>query len=289
MSQCRDVIVLAPNFTYTFPKMVWEKLKVLAVDSGTSIRNSQILTGASTLGEPSEKHKYKTIRASVKNPTSLIGIAVKPDAESVEMLAEAGITVVLIDEVANGASTITADNRLGGTLAAEYLISKGYKYPAIICGRTDINGGYNAQERLEGFRSSLTKNRISLSADRIKEVQNYSYFEGVTEMSNWVRDGLISKAGGIDIVFSAAGDDCAAGVLRAAKSSSIEVPNQVAILGYDDFSIAKTTAPPLTTIHQPLDEMVARAFEIATEPSDKYLFNPVIVTLEPHIEERQST
>jgi DNA-binding LacI/PurR family transcriptional regulator len=61
----------------------------------------------------------------------------------------------------------------------------------------------------------------------------------------------------VDGVF-AASDLMAAGALRALRAGGRRVPDDVALVGYDDLDIAELTEPPLTTVHQPLPDM-ARA------------------------------
>ena len=65
---------------------------------------------------------------------------------------------------------------------------------------------------------------------------------------------LNRRAPDLDAVFVAS-DLMAAGALRALRDAGRRVPDDVAVIGFDDASLAEHTVPPLTTIHQPLDEM----------------------------------
>lgn len=114
----------------------------------------------------------------------------------------------------------------------------------------------------------------------IVEVMNYSYTEGIDALNK-----LLDAGKRPDAVFCAAGDDCARGVLRAAAQRGLQVPTDLAVIGYDDMDIAATSRPPLTTIRQPLREMAIAAWDLATNHPDELLcvaqhesFKPTLVT-----------
>jgi DNA-binding LacI/PurR family transcriptional regulator len=62
-------------------------------------------------------------------------------------------------------------------------------------------------------------------------------------------------------------DQIAMGALHALSDAGIDVPGKVAVTGFDDIPAASQFIPPLTTIHQPFEEMVQRAFEAVIESS----------------------
>jgi len=67
---------------------------------------------------------------------------------------------------------------------------------------------------------------------------------------------LLERAPDLDAVF-AASDVMAAGALRVLHDAGRRVPDDVAVVGFDDAAIAQTTDPPLTTVAQPLEDMTA--------------------------------
>jgi DNA-binding LacI/PurR family transcriptional regulator len=72
---------------------------------------------------------------------------------------------------------------------------------------------------------------------------------------------LLERVPKLDAVF-AASDLMAVGALRALREAGRQVPEDVAVVGFDDAPVARLTVPPLTTIRQPLDEMTARTAEL---------------------------
>ena len=66
----------------------------------------------------------------------------------------------------------------------------------------------------------------------------------------------------MDAIFCAAGDNCAQGLLSVAREQGVRIPEDVAIVGFDDLLIAQLSSPPLTTIRQPIKEMAEAAYTI---------------------------
>ena len=145
-------------------------------------------------------------------PTALIAISIRPDDDAIASFTAANVPVILIDEEAIGVSTITTDNSMGGRIAGDHLISKGKKKIAIVSGRTQVKGGYNAEQRLNGFQQALRAKRLSIPQGCMIEVNHYSREDGIEVMPKLL-------ALGVDAVFCAAGDNCAQGLLYVAKRS----------------------------------------------------------------------
>jgi DNA-binding LacI/PurR family transcriptional regulator len=170
---------------------------------------------------------------------------------------------------------------MGGLIAGEYLVKKGSKKMAIVSGRTHVEGGHNAEQRLKGFQQALGAGRISLPPGCLVEVKNYTREEGVEVMPKLLDIG-------VDAIFCAAGDNCAAGLLSAAKDRGVKVPEDVAIIGFDDLLIAQLSTPALTTIRQPLEKMAEAAYKMAVIDREKILRNPQKIILNPELVIRKS-
>jgi len=63
----------------------------------------------------------------------------------------------------------------------------------------------------------------------------------------------------------AASDGMAVGALRAIRDRGLRVPDDIAIIGYDDLPLAAYTSPPLTSVHQPVSDMAANAVRVLIE------------------------
>jgi LacI family transcriptional regulator len=214
-------------------------------------------------------------------PTALIAMDVHPDPGIVSMYKDANVPIVLFDEEASGVSMIAIDNAMGGRIAGVYLISKEKKRIAIVTGRTKIKGGYNAELRLKGFQQALKEKGLPLPPECTSEVLHYSREDGVEVMPR-----LLDMK--VDAIFCAAGDNCAQGLLSVAKERGIRIPEDVAIVGFDDLPIARLSTPTLTTIRQPLKEMAEAAYKMVTVQRDEILNAPQKILFNPELVVRQS-
>lgn len=116
-------------------------------------------------------------------------------------------------------------------------------------------------DRLEGFRRGLAEAGIELDPDLVT-MGDFSRDAGYAAAGT-----LLSRAADIDAVF-AASDLMAAGAARALTEAGRRIPEDVAIVGYDDSDVARTHEPPLTTVRQPVEEMgreMVRALHRAME------------------------
>jgi DNA-binding LacI/PurR family transcriptional regulator len=91
-----------------------------------------------------------------------------------------------------------------------------------------------------------------------------------------------------DGLFCAAGDMCAMGVLKAARENRVPIPEQMALIGYDDIEAAKTSKPPLTTVRQPIEQMAIKAYEMITLEKDSLLLSGKKVMFKPELVKRES-
>ena len=140
---------------------------------------------------------------------------------------------------------VTPDNLTGGRLAAQALLGRGCRYPATITGPADMTA---SADRLAGFRAELGDRGVPLPAALVAE-GDFSIGGGYRAMR-----ALLDAGEPLDAVF-AANDLTAVGALRALRERQLRVPDDVAVVGYDDVPIAVDADPPLTTVHQPLEAM----------------------------------
>lgn len=137
---------------------------------------------------------------------------------------------------------VAADDELGARHAVEYLQATGRRRIATITGPSDTSGG---RCRLAGYRAALGPD---VDEDLVARGDYYrdSGRRAMTELLERVPD--------IDAVF-AANDLMAAGALDVLADRGIRVPDDVAVVGFDDSPIARRTDPQLTTMRQPFDRI----------------------------------
>ncbi|MFI1420911.1 LacI family DNA-binding transcriptional regulator [Streptomyces sp. NPDC020731] len=179
-----------------------------------------------------------------------------------DMLAEVGLPTVLLGR-RSGEESVTyvdADNAGGARGAVAHLLGLGRRSIATITGPLDM---YVAQCRLRGYREALDRAGAESRPAWMAE-GDFSAASGHRAMAE-----LIERAPEIDGVF-AASDTMAAGALDALRAAGRRVPEDVAVIGFDDFPLAQHTDPKLTTVRQPLEEigrtMVRLLLEEMEEP-----------------------
>jgi DNA-binding LacI/PurR family transcriptional regulator len=139
---------------------------------------------------------------------------------------------------------VAADERDGAMQMVGYLRSIGRRRIATITGPLDTGGGIG---RLGGYREVLGE----VDPRMIVSVERYSRQAGEAAMEQ-----LLRQASDLDAVFVAS-DLMAAGALVALQRAGRRVPEDVAVGGFDDSSIATATHPHLTTIRQPYPRISA--------------------------------
>ena len=165
---------------------------------------------------------------------------------------ELGIPAVVSARPAQpiAASFVDVDQRLGARLAADHLLARGCRRLATISGPLDIPSGL---DRLDGFRSYLANRGFS----DVPTIEGDFTRAGGEECAR----RLLASHPDIDGLFVAS-DLMSEGALRAVQDLGRRVPEDVAVVGFDDSSAALDCRPLLTTIRQPVEEMAAEMAEV---------------------------
>ncbi len=142
---------------------------------------------------------------------------------------------------------VDADNVGGGLIGTRALVERGARCVATITGPLDMTA---AQDRLAGYRTALTEAGLR-PLERLTEHADFTVESGAAAMQR-----LLRASPDIDGVF-AASDRIAIGAIRAIVESGRRVPDDVAVVGFDDSREGQLAVPPLTTVHQSLDQMGA--------------------------------
>jgi DNA-binding LacI/PurR family transcriptional regulator len=137
---------------------------------------------------------------------------------------------------------VDVDNENAAGAAVHHLLDTGRRRVATIAGPQDMSAGI---DRLKGYRSAMQDSgRRSLVA-----VGDFTRQSGALAMSQ-----LLGDDPDLDAVF-AASDAMAEGALRALRQAGRRVPDDVAVVGFDDMDFARDTEPPLTTVRQPITDL----------------------------------
>ncbi|HEU5109887.1 MAG TPA: LacI family DNA-binding transcriptional regulator [Micromonosporaceae bacterium] len=194
-----------------------------------------------------------------------------------ELFARAGVPTVLFARPATPipVSYVDLAHQDGARLAAGHLLARGRSRLATITGPLDVPA---SQDRLAGFRDALARHGhpyVPIAEGDFKQDG------GETAMER-----LLTEHPRLDGVF-AANDLMAAGALLVLRQHGRRVPEDVAVVGFDDSPPAVSCRPQLTTIRQPIEEMAAAMARIllshiedpATEPTS-VIFDPTLVVRE---------
>lgn len=170
---------------------------------------------------------------------------VKPNLNYLEMHRRRGLCIVLIDRPSPDQSmcSVAVDNVKGGTFAGRHLLGLGHERIGFVSGPRSIQ---QVADRLEGLRSAVAETGLDPD-DAILEVgvADFSAQAGAESI-----DRLIPRRNPPTAVFCA-NDLLALGVMRAVAERGISVPDDLALIGYDDVEFASILQIPLTTIRQP--------------------------------------
>jgi LacI family transcriptional regulator len=238
----------------------------------------------STRGRPGVKQQIMEQILYGKRADVLISLSIKPEKSMLEEFKRSELPIILIEEEMKGAHTLKTDNYKGGFLAGEYLVKKGHKNIGVIVG--EINGdevGTSPDERLRGFKRALEDNGAVFNKDLVIQIKNFDYKDGKEALKEYLSGGAK-----LDAVFCAAGDYVAMGFLEEAKRQGVKVPQDIAVVGYDDLEMSAIVNPPLTTIKQSITELGREAFKIAVLAADGKLKEPKCIILAPELKIRES-
>ncbi|MEU4675711.1 LacI family DNA-binding transcriptional regulator [Micromonospora sp. NPDC023737] len=140
---------------------------------------------------------------------------------------------------------VDVDNVGGARQAVQYLAGRGRRRIATIAGPQDMGAGL---ARLTGYTDAITGTLGGVDTDLVA-YGDFSEESGAAAMRR-----LLEVRPDVDAVFVAS-DLMAFGALRALREAGRRVPDDVAVVGFDDAPIARQADPPLTTVFQPVEEM----------------------------------
>ena len=194
------------------------------------------------------------------------------------LLADAGVPVVLSRRPSAPipVSYVDAAQQAGAVLAADRLAQRGCRLVATISGPLDMPAG---QDRLEGFRAGMARR----GQPYVPSVEgNFTQESGERAMER-----ILAEHPDVDGVF-AANDLMAQGALHVLRDRGVRVPQDMAVIGFDDGIVAQACRPPLTTIRQPVEDMAAEMARLLLTHIEQPDQRPASVIFEPELVVRES-
>lgn len=218
-----------------------------------------------------------------KSADAIIVLSFTPGRELLSKMIKSGMPVVFIERQFGGIHSVKVDNFNGGYIAGEYLIKSGFKKPGVIIDAQTFDAGSASHERFTGFQEVLEKNGIKLDEKNMVKTDFHTIDCGRQAM-----DRMAKRIKKVDSIFSAAGDMAAIGFMIEAKSHGIKIPQDLAIIGFDDVEMAAGMEPALTTIRQPISGMGKKAVDIIDECLSGRLKEPKNIVIDPELIVRES-
>ncbi|RKS80208.1 DNA-binding LacI/PurR family transcriptional regulator [Motilibacter peucedani] len=191
-------------------------------------------------------------RLLARGSTGAVLALVDASAQQRARLADGGVPVVLLDprsEPGPGVASVGATNWAGGRAAGEHLVALGHRDIGVVAGPPQQ---VYSTARVDGLRSALTEAGLVLAPERVRS-------------GDWTSEGgqraaaeLLGSRPAPTAVF-ACSDRMALGVYAEAAARGLRIPEDLAVVGFDDLPEARWLVPTLTTVRQPVREMGAVA------------------------------
>jgi len=185
-------------------------------------------------------------------PIGVIAVFSDLSAEQRTQLSARGIPLVVLDPTgmpSDDLPSVGATNWFGGLTATRHLLDLGHRRIGVITGPP---WALNSRARLDGYRTALETAGIAVDPELIRG--------GAFEIVNGATDAaeLFALADRPTAIF-ALNDGIAIGVYSAASRAGLRIPEDLSVVGFDNYNLDEWLVPPLTSVHQPLDEMGAAA------------------------------
>jgi LacI family transcriptional regulator len=202
------------------------------------------------------------------------------DGGILNKVRQSGTPIVLLDRLVSDFSTdaVKADNLHGAHVAIQHLVNLGHRRIAFIAGLQYITPG---QERLQGYVAAMQAagREIDPALIMVGDFKLESGYELTRQ--------LMTSSNPPDAIFAANGL-MTMGALRALHEMSIQIPGDVALVGFDDMPWAADLNPPLTVVAQPAYDLGQQAVQLLLRRINQPDASYSVVTLQPRLIVRES-
>jgi DNA-binding LacI/PurR family transcriptional regulator len=190
--------------------------------------------------------------------------------EHIDLLLDRGAPFVAWGPGTGGYCTVSGDDRQGGRLATRHLLSRGRKRIAFLGGPRTEN---EVRERYRGYEEAI------VAAGGTADTALTAYGDYSERSAERAVEELFARDPRIDALFSSS-DMMAIAAMRSLKKKGLRIPGDVAVVGYDDLSLAALVTPALTTISQ----KIPQAGKLLARDLVAYLEQGIITTTTMQVE-----
>lgn len=242
-------------------------------------KNKHVLMICNTNEDPGKEKFFLNSMLSEK-VSGIIMVPTSGNETFLKSINLEGFPMVMVDRKVKSMNvdTVSINNEAGGFQATEQLIKNGHRRIGIICG---IKGLTNTEERFNGYKKALDESAIPFD-------------EELVAFGNYIERGgreAVKKLIALDepptAVFST-NNLMTLGCLKELYEQKIRVPDEMALVGFDDSAWAEAMIPPLTTIKQPGYELGVNAAELLIKRLNNKNTSKLNIVLNPELIVRES-
>jgi LacI family transcriptional regulator len=252
---------------------------VRAAEDAAALQGSAVLLGDSG-HDASRESNYIDLFQEQR----VQGLLISPVGDvtgRIDQLRERGVPTVLVDRLADESkySSVSVDDDAGGYLAARHLLDSGRRRLAFVGGPASIR---QIEDRLKGAQRAVEE-----EPGATLEVLDS---DGQTVLAGRSVGDMLVKRGQLPDGIFCANDLLALGVMQSlAMTHRVRIPEDVALIGYDDIDFAASAVVPLSSIRQPTEALGRTAIELLVEEAEAESPHHRAVIFTPELVVRQST
>jgi LacI family transcriptional regulator len=272
------ISIIIPSFTNYFFVQVLQGVQDLAAEIGMDL----ILYG---VNHPSQVEQYLRRSLHRGHVDGVLFFSMKLPESYVSRFQQLRLPLVLADASHPAFDSIRVKNLEGGLTATRHLLRLGHRSIAMINASLETQP---AQDRMEGYRMALEEAGIPFRQDRViigESGKNDGFNREAGKVSMRLLMGRNSGPDAVTAVFVAS-DVQAIGVLEAARELGTRIPEEIAMVGFDDIELAQYAE--LTTMRQPMYEMGRLAMEKLYARMKEPAGPPTLTEFLPHLVIRRS-
>ena len=225
-----------------------------------------------------------SLLSAIRQRTLLDGVAVMVSelTDGIQEVLGYPVPCVILDGDTNGArhDSVVIDQAYGAAALMRHLVGNCHTRRVIFIGGLETN--VDTIARLNACREVLAKSGVRLDAEDVHYL-DYQYDTAFELAGRYAR----SWSGRGHCVF-AANDEMAAGIVAAANGAGLSIPEDLAVVGFDDTRVARMTQPALTTVRVPMSRMGAEAIRLLCERIADPAREPEKISLRPELIVRES-
>ena len=270
----KTIVILVPDFSNPFNATVIDGIKKAAK------KNDFYISVVLAKEENVAFEYYENILQDI-NVAGIVALSAFPSLEIALQVNRKWPLVMCSEHWGSPEiSHVGIDDVKASMQATEFLLTSGRKKIALVNGT--LNRKY-ARDRETGYRKALGKSNIPICDDSIIHLSTISYSIALSHLIF-----LFNNKPDIDAVF-ACSDIFAAAAIEAAKQVGKKIPEEIAIIGFDNIDLTLMISPTITTINQPSFEIGYHSCDILMESIQKPYLEPKNVTLFTDFIIREST